>query len=64
VLTGGDDYELLFTVPPADAEQLEADVRPLCPLSRIGAIESGDGVRCLRDGVETVMRGEGYDHFA
>lgn len=64
VLSGGDDYELLFTVPPALAEQLEADLRPLCPLTRIGAIESGRDVRCLRDGVATDVRGEGYDHFA
>jgi len=64
VLSGGDDYELLFTVPPTRAEQLEADLRPLCPLTRIGAIESGRDVRCLRDGVATDVRGEGYDHFA
>jgi len=64
VLSGGDDYELLFTVPPERAEQLEADLRPLCPLTRIGTIEPGDRVRCLRDGVETAVRGGGYDHFA
>ena len=64
VLAGGDDYELLFTVSPDRAEQLEADLRPLCPLTRIGQIESGDGVRCLREGLETAVRGEGYDHFA
>jgi thiamine-monophosphate kinase len=65
VLSGGDDYELLFTVPPAGSEQLEADLRPRFPLTRIGVIEeAGGGVRCLRNGVETGVRGEGYDHFA
>ena len=65
VLSGGDDYELLFTVPPAGREQLEAELRPRFPLTRIGVIEeAAGGVRCLRNGVETGVRGEGYDHFA
>jgi thiamine-monophosphate kinase len=64
VLHGGDDYELLFTVPAPAAEAFEATLRSSVPVTRIGAIEAGSGVRCLRRGVEERVEGSGYDHFA
>jgi thiamine-monophosphate kinase len=64
VLFGGDDYELLFTVPAAAASALEAGLSGLLPLHRIGEIEAGHDVRCLRDGHPEPLRGGGYDHFA
>jgi len=64
VLFGGDDYELLFTVPAAAASALEAELSGLLPLHRIGEIEADHGVRCLRDGRPEPLRGGGYDHFA
>lgn len=64
VLSGGDDYELLFTVPFADAPGLEAELSGEFQLQRIGEIETGEGVRCLRDGLPARVTGGGYDHFA
>jgi thiamine-monophosphate kinase len=64
VLAGGDDYELLFTLPEAFAAQIEALSSPVLPLHRIGRIDAGRDVRCRRAGrPETIVKG-GYDHFA
>jgi thiamine-monophosphate kinase len=64
VLAGGDDYELLFTLPAAEAARLEAELGQVCAVTRIGDIEEEHGVRCERDGLAVVMAGRGYDHFA
>jgi thiamine-monophosphate kinase len=64
VLFGGDDYELLFTLPGADAHALEQELSGTCELHRIGVIESSPGVRCARHGVHEALSGGGYDHFA
>jgi len=62
VLSGGDDYELLFTVPPAIA--LEPAGPDGVPLHCIGVIEEGDAVRCMRAGRTVDAPVRGYDHFA
>ncbi len=61
-LGGGDDYELVFTVPP-ERERLLAEATLEVPVSRIGTIERGTGLRCLdADGlVRPAPRG--YEHF-
>jgi len=64
VLCGGDDYELLFTLPPAGSEQVEAELAQSFALHRIGVIEAGAGVRCMRGGSTVTVSGGGYDHFA
>jgi thiamine-monophosphate kinase len=64
VLTGGDDYELLFTMPAVEAERFEAELGQLFAVTRIGEIEEGRGVRCERGGLAVVVAGRGYDHFA
>jgi thiamine-monophosphate kinase len=64
VLAGGDDYELLFTLPPAiDAPRIAA-LESVCHVTRIGAIEAGAGVHCARDGRPVEVATRGYDHFA
>lgn len=65
VLSGGDDYELLFTAAPARREALHSLARELAlPLTRIGAIENGERSLVVRDqaGQPIAYRG-GYDHF-
>ncbi|MDE0514366.1 MAG: thiamine-phosphate kinase [Gammaproteobacteria bacterium] len=61
ILSGGDDYELCFTVPPAklqDLEQLSASV------SHIGEIMAEQGLHCMRkDGTVFIPDGSGYVHF-
>jgi thiamine-monophosphate kinase len=65
VLSGGDDYELIFTAPPARREAIEALGRELdLRLSRIGTIEGGTPRLVVRDanGQPIEHRG-GFDHF-
>jgi thiamine-monophosphate kinase len=64
VLGGGDDYELMFTLPAADADRIESTLVPACAVHRIGRIEARPGVRCLRDGSVVSIEIPGYDHFA
>lgn len=64
VLAGGDDYELLFTLPAADAGRLEVELGRICTVTRIGEIGVGRGIRCQRDGLAVDVAGRGYDHFA
>jgi thiamine-monophosphate kinase len=64
ILSGGDDYELLFTVPPGEATRVAAAAPAELPLHCIGEIEAPPGVRCVRDGCEVTVEERGYDHFA
>ncbi len=65
VLAGGDDYELLFTAPPAAETALARLGRRLgLPLTRIGRIGRGAGVRVLDEaGREVKLARTGYRHF-
>jgi thiamine-monophosphate kinase len=62
---GGDDYELLFTAAPSasDAiEQLSAELH--LPITRVGLIEPGEGVRLLDAAGRVIPVAEpGYRHF-
>lgn len=64
-LTGGDDYELCFTVPPEQVARLENLAAGWnCRCSRIGMIEAEPGLRLLRaDGSAFPLERLGYDHF-
>jgi thiamine-monophosphate kinase len=66
VLSGGDDYELLFAAPAGRRAEVQALSRELSlPLSRIGAVEAGEGGLSILDaaGKPMAFRG-GFDHFA
>jgi len=64
-LTGGDDYELLFTVPLARLGAMtNAIARGLGPVTRIGSLVSGKGVRVSARGGVMQFSGAGFDHFA
>jgi thiamine-monophosphate kinase len=65
VLSGGDDYELVFTAPPARRDAIEALGRELgLAVTRIGVIEPGAARLVIRDAKGDVMpHGGGYDHF-
>src|SRR5690606_15405765 len=65
VLSGGDDYELVFTAPDAHAGALGELGRALdLPLTRIGVIEAEPGLRIEDAGGRLIDFGGGYDHFA
>jgi thiamine-monophosphate kinase len=66
VLSGGDDYELLFTVARERRREVESLSRELkIPLTRIGSIRSGEPKLAVMDAHAKPMsfRG-GFDHFA
>jgi thiamine-monophosphate kinase len=66
-LGGGEDYELLATLPPR-AVPLTAQLlrdRFGTPLTDIGEIRAGEGVAAVdADGSERPLEAEGWDHFA
>lgn len=59
-LTSGDDYELLFTAPPAARDAVAA--LPV-PCTRIGRITTTRGLVLMRDGQPVDMAMTGYTHF-
>ena len=66
VLAGGDDYELVFTAPPAARNRVKAAaVQAQTPVTRIGRIEAGSGLRLVDAAGQTVTRRfASFDHFA
>lgn len=65
ILTSGDDYELCFTVSPEHCEAIsQLTVQQGLPLTCIGEISKGQGVRCIApDGQELFVTQAGYNHF-
>ena len=64
-LQGGEDYQLLFTSPPAKASQVSeifTQTGLLVP-SRIGQISHGKEVVLITEKKEKIISGGGYDHF-
>jgi thiamine-monophosphate kinase len=63
--TGGDDYELCFTAAPAQREAIAAlAARSATPMTRVGRIVAGDGVRAmLPDGNAWIPPRAGHVHF-
>ncbi|MBA3485979.1 MAG: thiamine-phosphate kinase [Lysobacter sp.] len=64
--TGGDDYELCFTAPSAQRDAIQQlACRNGTPLTRIGSIRAGSGVRAMTaDGEIWPPPRAGYEHFA
>ncbi|MPZ43749.1 MAG: thiamine-phosphate kinase [Betaproteobacteria bacterium] len=65
LLAGGDDYELCFTAPVRRRGHVQALSTQLgLPLTRIGTMRRGRGVRLLRaDGAVARIGKRGFDHF-
>ncbi|WP_105102038.1 thiamine-phosphate kinase [Microbulbifer pacificus] len=59
-LTGGDDYQLCFTVPEKHLALLAA---LNLPITAVGRMTSVQGVRCLLNNEPWLPRGTGYRHF-
>jgi thiamine-monophosphate kinase len=65
VLAGGDDYEILCTVPPDKVESFRIAAAAVnVPLSEIGIVSAGEGVR-FRDagGRDLTLSRLSYSHF-
>lgn len=65
LLSGGDDYELVFTAPPQQREAvLDAAKRSRTAVSRIGRIEAEPGLRVLDEKGQVLSpRFRSFDHF-
>jgi thiamine-monophosphate kinase len=64
-LAGGDDYELLFAVPPSRFTELKRAADQLnLTLTAIGELRAGEGVTWSLNGKEFAPSVSGYDHFA
>ncbi|MEW5891640.1 MAG: thiamine-phosphate kinase [Pseudomonadota bacterium] len=66
VVAGGDDYELCFTAPPAQAAQvLQAAAAVGVPVARVGSITAEPGLALFdAHGGLMPMDAGGFDHFA
>lgn len=64
-LSGGDDYELLFTAPPAARSAVAAaSTRAATPVTRIGRIEAEAGLRLVDAAGQAVPADfDSFDHF-
>lgn len=65
VIAGGDDYEILFTVPANRVSAFREAVQGVpVQISEIGVFEAGQGVAVLDDQGRTIETGRGgFDHF-
>jgi thiamine-monophosphate kinase len=65
-LSGGDDYELLFTLPRLHEKMVASWSQKLAiNLSIIGEIEAGEDVRCIGpDGTQFDPQNTGFEHFS
>ncbi|HET9198078.1 MAG TPA: thiamine-phosphate kinase [Solirubrobacterales bacterium] len=64
-VSGGEDYELLATLPPEALEEASAGVEAAgeAALTQIGEVATGGGVEIRLPGGER-LEAEGHDHFA
>jgi thiamine-monophosphate kinase len=62
-LTGGEDYELIFTAPQKIVNVIKRELA--CPVTVVGEIVKSKGVQVLdEDGNEYSFNTAGWDHFA
>jgi thiamine-monophosphate kinase len=66
VISGGDDYELLFTAPPAQREAVQRAAREAgTRVTRIGRIDGERGLRVIdANGRQVAHAFASFDHFA
>lgn len=63
-LSGGDDYELCFTVPPEKMPELAMLIaQEKINATVIGEIVAGNGVHCELEGEAFELAAQGYQHF-
>jgi thiamine-monophosphate kinase len=63
-LSGGDDYELCFTVPPEKMPELAMLIaQGKINATVVGEIVAGSGVKCELDGAVFELAIKGFQHF-
>jgi thiamine-monophosphate kinase len=64
ILSGGDDYEIVLTLPAAKFSVFRAAAENAgVPVTKIGQVMSGQGVRFLREGKLLSFAQASYSHF-
>ena len=63
ILSGGDDYELLFAAPASAREAVEALASREVPVTCVGHLEHGRGAVLRGEEGEREIAGLGHDHF-
>jgi thiamine-monophosphate kinase len=64
LLSGGDDYELCFTVPAERQAMLTAQCGNWdCECTRIGQVTQGEGIRLIRNERDIAPPPAGFEHF-
>ena len=65
VVGGGDDYEILFTLPPDRLDGMTRDATALgLPITIVGEVREGEGLPDLRlDGSPYVLTSSSFQHF-
>jgi thiamine-monophosphate kinase len=64
ILSGGDDYEILLTLPPARLAALRAAAQTAdVAITEIGHIIAGQGARFMSDGKAMTLARPSYSHF-
>ncbi|MEO1657511.1 MAG: thiamine-phosphate kinase [Pseudomonadota bacterium] len=67
LVAGGDDYQALFTIDPADIDHVLAQTPPGVRVTRIGTVTGREQAGCVRllgaDGKEIPIKQAGWDHF-
>ncbi|MCP3675548.1 MAG: thiamine-phosphate kinase, partial [Gammaproteobacteria bacterium] len=60
----GDDYELCFTVPDIETDNLEKTFKSTnCGYTKIGRITGGKKINYCQDGKKVDLQMAGYLHF-
>jgi thiamine-monophosphate kinase len=63
-LTGGDDYEILLTLPPEGLDAFSAAAQKAeVAVTEIGRVVAGDGARFMSDGRAMTFARPSYSHF-
>jgi thiamine-monophosphate kinase len=62
-LHGGDDYELLFTVPPRNIKKL-SQAPGFSQLTAVGVVTRGKSITLIsREGSKKPLKSQGWDPF-
>ena len=62
-LAGGEDYQFLFTFPPRKLRTVQKLIKEGQPISVIGEVIEGRGVKVMVDGKPFETNAKGYEHF-
>jgi len=64
LITAGDDYELVFTASPDNAAHIRQSAKAIgLRISKVGTVESGEGVTMISDDTPMIFDKTGHKHF-